>query len=303
VVDGVHYRSDCAARNGKYPLCDELLLPSYSTAKALFAGRVFDHFAKRDPGFPDTAVLKLVPECELPDGRWQGVTLRHLANMSTGLYDSEAFEADEGAQRMVDGFFIPTTNAARIEFACTAYPRMVPPGSVQVYHTSDTWLLGVAMNRYLQTRRGKEADIHRDVLLREIYAPLSLSDATTHSLRSTDDDAQPYAGFGLTFTPDDAARLGLFLADKTPDFEQVPDWPAARGERYRNGVWAVDAAAVVGCPEPVWIPFLSGFGGITIAMLPHGALFYVFGDGNTFRWLRTAAQLHAFQPWCEEPPQ
>lgn len=303
VVDGVHYRSDCATRNGPYPLCAELQLPSYSTAKALFAGLVFDYLAERDPGFADTPVTALVPECQLPDQRWDGVRLRHLADMSTGLFDSEAFEADEGAPRMIEQFFIPTANAQRIQFACTAWPKKAPPTTRQAYHTSDTWLLGVAMNRYLKARRGQDADIHRDVLLGEIFEPLTLSPATTHSLRSSDADAQPYAGFGLTFTPDDAARLGLYLASRTPDFNAVPDWPAARGERYHNGVWAVDAAEITGCPGPLWIPFLSGYGGITIAMLPHGSLFYVFGDGNTFRWLRTAAQLHTIQPWCEDAPQ
>jgi hypothetical protein len=221
--------------------------------------------------------------------------------MSTGLFDSEEFEADEGAPRKIEQFFVPTTNSARIAFACTAWPKQAPPGTRQVYHTSDTWLLGVAVNRYLQARAGRGADIHRDVLLRDIYGPLLLSPATQHTLRSSDADAQPYAGFGQTFTPDDVARLGLYLSRRTPDFDTVPDWPAARGERYRNGVWAVDAAAITGCPGPLWIPFLSGYGGITIAMLPHGSLLYVFGDGNEFRWLRTAAQLHAIQTWCEEP--
>ncbi|NNE05435.1 MAG: hypothetical protein HKN15_06895 [Xanthomonadales bacterium] len=301
VVNGIHYRSDCFTRQGPFPLCSEFALPSYSTAKALLAGMAYRQILKMDAGFADSAVTRWIPECRLHDERWEGVRLRHLSDMNTGLFDSDIFQADEGALKKINGFFIPETHADKLAFACTAYPRKAPPGATQVYHTSDTYLLGVAMSRYLEQRQAVRTDI-RQWVNAHLYQHLQLNPVALTTMRTYDETAQPWAGYGLTLTPDDAARLGLFMAAHHADFEQVPNWPAARGERYSNGVWAVDASHWVGCPEPVWIPFMSGYGGITIAMLPHGSVMYMFGDGHEFTWLRNAALLHNIQSWCKGKP-
>ena len=33
-----------------------------------------------------------------------------------------------------------------------------------------------------------------------------------------------------------------------------------------------------------WIPFMSGYGGITVAMAPNGATYYYFSDNEEFSW-------------------
>jgi hypothetical protein len=42
----------------------------------------------------------------------------------------------------------------------------------------------------------------------------------------------------------------------------------------------------------VYVPFMSGFGGITAAMLPNGATYYYFSDNDEFGWLAAAAQTY-----------
>jgi len=84
IADGVHYRSNCPTRFGPYPYCDVIDLPSYSLAKSIFAGLGYMMMVKQWPEFEDMSISTLVPECSLPDGRWDDVTPRHLVNMQSG---------------------------------------------------------------------------------------------------------------------------------------------------------------------------------------------------------------------------
>jgi hypothetical protein len=320
VIDGVHYRGGCKTRFGPYPYCDVLDVPSYSTAKSVFAGPVFLYLEQTWPGFADSLVTDWVPECRLADDRWNGVSLRHLLNMNTGLYDSAEFNADEDAAETISGFFLAESHAGKIRFACHAYAKKSPPGERFVYHTSDTYLLGTAMNAFLRARQGPDADIHRDVLVGKFWQPLDLSAVARTTRRTYDDEAQPFTGYGLTFHPDDVARIGQFLnagisREEGPeiltnpefrhamfrDVEDVRLWQNARGQTYNSGFWGLDTGSAIGCSEASWVPFMSGFGGISLVLLPNQSVYYVFGDNNEYKWLKAAVAAHNIRAWCKEP--
>ncbi len=317
VVNSVHYRSGCETRFGPHPFCDRLDLPSYSTAKSLFAGLVFIYLEKTYPGFADISVAELVPECRLADKRWDDVTMRHLLNMSTGNFDDAGFEVDEGATNVGD-FFLDETHAGKIKFSCTAYPRKSPPGERFVYHTFDTYILGTAMNAFIRQKMGPDVDIFSDVLDKIILGPLHLSPAARSTMRTYDPAAQPFTGFGLSWNPDDIARIGQWLnreitaaSTDSPlngkDFEDAlfrhPDAVTrlsnSRGEAYRNGFWGFDIAAWIGCDRPTWVPFMSGFGGNIVALIPNGAVYYYFSDGNQFKWAVAVAETYKIKKHCE----
>ena len=95
---GVNYVAGCGTRYGTYAFCDEMRLPSYSTAKSTFAsvaamrlGQLFD--ADRVQGLK---IAVLVPEHELGD-RWDDVTLKDALDMATGHYISAADGVDESS--------------------------------------------------------------------------------------------------------------------------------------------------------------------------------------------------------------
>jgi hypothetical protein len=118
--------------------------------------------------------------------------------------------------------------------------------------------------------------------------------------------------------PDDVARLGLFLvnAGGAVDGRQVldlqeldaalqrdpadPGLVAGRPDlRYNNGFWAYRTDLGGACADPIWIPFMSGYGGISVALLPNRSLFYVFSDHGRFEWLRAAIAAHRIRNLCE----
>ena len=48
--------------------------------------------------------------------------------------------------------------------------------------------------------------------------------------------------------------------------------------RYQHGVWARNLQHELGCSQETWVPFMSGFGGINVAMFPNGTVWYNVAD-------------------------
>jgi CubicO group peptidase (beta-lactamase class C family) len=139
-----------------------------------------------------------------------------------------------------------------------------------------------------------------------------------HTRRSYDVTAQPFAGYGLTLHSDDIARLGLFLArgQGAVNGRQVLDPQLLRAAlqrdpsdpgmqagsaqlRYNNGFWAFETNLENACQESLWIPFMSGYGGISVAILPNRSVFYVFSDHGRFEWVNAAVASNKIKKICE----
>lgn len=316
VLDGVHYRSDCPTRYGPNPFCDVVDLPSYSLAKSIFAGLGYLLLIQQWPEFADLPVTALIPECLLEDDRWQGVTTRHLLNMNTGLFQSSGYQADEDSSDM-ETFFLAESHARKVRFSCEAWPKSATPGSVTVYHSTDHYLLGVAMNAFLKEKLGSDADIHRDLLIGRFLKDLDLSPVTHWSQRTYDEQDQPFVAFGLIFHSDDVVKIATSLNSFSPpvqDFDK-PGFEAAmfRGAEhdnvwksphgkvaYQNGFWGFDAAEFIGCESSTWIPFMSGYGGIVVAMLPNNGVYYFFSDSNQHTFKNAAVEANKAINFCKE---
>jgi hypothetical protein len=309
VANGVHYLGGCDTRAGPYPFCESMLVPSYSLAKSLVGGLGLMRLELLHPG----AMRALIPEHVHECTRWNGVTLEHALDMTTGRYASAADQADENAMTS-SRFFISTTHTEKSRIACTLFPRREAPGRRWVYHTTDTYVLGAAMADFWEDRYGAEADFFNDVLVDGVYAPLQLGPAMRATRRTLDDARQPLTGWGLTLTRDDIAKLGAYLAAPPQGAPLIAPGPLAAalqrdpsdrgleagGEtlRYNNGFWAYNAQAVLNCTEPVWIPFLSGFGGVLVALMPNGAVYYFVSDGGDYRWAHAARAANTIAPMC-----
>lgn len=309
VANGVHYLGGCDTRAGPYPFCEALLVPSYSLAKSLVGGLGLMRMELLHPGAMGERVAEHVPQCS----RWRGVTFENALDMATGRYASTQDQADENAMTS-SRFFLSTTHAEKIDIACTLFPRREASGRRWVYHTTDTYALGAAMADFWRDRHGVDADFFSDVLVDGIYEPLRLSPAIRATRRTLDDTRQPFTGWGLTLTRDDIAKLGAYLATPQQGAPLVAPGPlaaalqrdpndrglAAGGEtlRYNNGFWAYNAQAALNCADPVWIPFLSGFGGVLVALMPNGVVYYFVSDGGDYRWARAARAANTIAPMC-----
>jgi hypothetical protein len=311
VIDDVHYRSDCSTRTGAYPFCDEISLPSYSTAKTLFAALAAMRLEKLYPGSKDTFIADYVPECR-GDARWSDVTLSDALNMVTGNFGSDKGRDDEASEETDARFFFSDTHAEKVSYACTAWPRQAVPGSHWVYHTTDTYLLGTAMSALLRKKQGENADLYRDIVL-PLWAEMNLSPGIEVVRRSYDGKQQAFTGFGMTLIPDDIARLGTALNRGT--FPQQLDstmynstmqrmsrpqgsYPVDGLFYYKDGFWALDAQELLGCDTPTLVPFMSGYGGINVVMMPNDSVYYIFSDSGKFAWTDMLQQSHRIRSMC-----
>lgn len=312
LIDGVHYVGGCQTPYGDYPFCDDMALPSYSTAKSVVAGFGLMLLEAEYPGAAGATIEPLVPEC---GDTWRDVTIEHALDMTTGHFDSPAMHGDEDAA--LNSRFFAGDHDVKIDVACNGYARRAEPGTQLTYHTWDTYLAGTAMNAFLRERQGPGADFFADLLVPRVWRPLAMSPLATATRRSYDAVRQPYAGFGLTLLRDDVAKLAGFIGpmDGRIDGEEVldrrlfdavkqriPDDPGLVAEletiRYNNGFRSFDVSSYLGCGEPAWVVVLSGFGGIIVAVMPNDTAYYYFSDGNVYRYLSAVRASHRIRPLC-----
>jgi hypothetical protein len=314
VIDGVNYVGGCETRYGDYPFCEVLDLPSYSLAKSIFAGVGLMHLEQIYPGSKNELIADHVPECA-GSGDWTDVTFENALDMATGNYQSAKDRVDEWSKQLDEQFFFTETHAEKISYGCRAMVRQSKPGSYWVYHTLDTYILGTAMNHFLKQKAGEDADIFNE-LFSKLWAPLQLSGVTGASLRTYDDIAQPFTGYGLTLHHDDIARIAVAInAEAGPVYEaldvtmldgamqRVADErglsAAQTGFRYNNGFWAKDMGDLLVCETAVWLPFMTGYGGINVVLMPNNTVYYYFSDGGKFSWYNAAKASHSIRPYCE----
>ena len=320
VIGGLHYSSECETRFGHYPYCDEIDLPSYSLAKSVFAATALMRLQSAWPQTSAQLISAHVPQCRTP--AWDNVTFLQALDMATGNFESGAYEADEDAAGTA-GLFVPLDHASKIRYSCKVYPHRAAPGTQWAYHSSDTYILGTALAHYLRSLPGHaHDDLFRDLIDAQVFAPLHLSATTSVTRRTYDNVGQPFTGWGLTFKPGDVARLGVFygrdhgaidghaLLDPLLLDQALQRDAGARGLpvtgfptlRYQHGFWARNLRSMLGCEHDTWVPFMSGFGGISLVLFPNGVVYYNFADDGalaSFDWAAPAREVRKLGDYCQ----
>ncbi|HFQ94414.1 MAG TPA: class C beta-lactamase-related serine hydrolase, partial [Anaerolineae bacterium] len=318
VVDGVNYVSGCQTRYGAYPYCEWLRLPSYSTAKSLFAGMALMRLAQKyGDDAPNLLIRDYLPETADSPGNWENVTFKNTLDLATGNYGSLLYMEDEDGPTMTK-FLRAETYADKLD-AALSWPNQAEPGEKWVYHTSDTFLVTQAMQNYLQTQEGEGADIFQ-MMVDEVYAPIGLGPGAFTTLRTAEDNWQgrPLGGLGLWLIPGDVAKIATLLQNGgaangeqllhpgllAKAMQQDPDDPglttASQPFKYNMGFWAYKFGRRTGYPCEFSTPFMSGFGGITIVMMPNDVTFYYFSDNNEYDWFDVVKEAHKnIRPLCE----
>jgi hypothetical protein len=317
-TNGVNYVGGCETRKGTYPYCAVLDVPSYSLAKSMVGAIGLMRVEKKYKGTQKT--LTIGSEVARCGGRqWSDVTLLQALDMATGNYDDPGYEVDEGSQKTEVAFFVKNTYDDKATHAC-AYARKATPGSSWVYHTSDTLLLGAALNNIVKHREGSTKDVYTDILVSELWKPLKMSPTTYTTLRTADSLAYPLSGYGLTLHHDDLVKVGEFLNKNNASINgaQMLDSTLyneamhktanhglrARGSnsRYLHGFWAWNASdASTGsplCGTTKWIPYMSGFGGIGVVLLPNNMVYYFVSDKHEYGFKKSVAELNKIRSIC-----
>ena len=172
------------------------------------------------------------------------------------------------------------------------------------------------MNALLKNAAGSSKDLFTDLIVAELWQPLQLSPTAHYTRRTYDTTAQPFTGWGLIWLRDDVAKIGRFigidagaiggsaLLDRALFDAAMQRNVDDRGTvpladfRYNNGFWAHNVQQGLGCSNPTWVPFMSGFGGITVLLLPNDTVYYYFSDNDSHLWMDAARQSAKIRSIC-----
>lgn len=304
--NGIHYAGNCVTRFGDYPYCDVMSLPSYSLAKSIYTGYGLMALEQEFPGSKALSIGNYVSECM--GDQWLDVSFENALDMSTGNYSSTNFQADENSIAMAVGFFSVDTDSEKSAFSC-AYQRNSNPNELWVYHTTDSYLLAKAMDQFLN-------EDSYQWLYQSIYQPLGVSPVMQDSVRTLDNEQQAYGGYGLTFHRDDILKIANFINIESGvmNGQQILDLGMVEqtlqrtdyhglnvgsvNDWYDNGFWIWKADDFLNCSQELFIPYMSGFGGISVVLLPNNMTYYYFSDGGEFSFALTVRELSKISSIC-----
>lgn len=302
-VNGINYVGAQPTRYGEYPFPAELRLPSFSVAKSALASLALMRLAQR---YGDaTAAQKIkdyLPETASSKGDWRQTTLQNALDMATGNFDSATYMADELSISMSQSFFQKETYADRIKGALLA-PNRAAPGKQWVYRTADTFIATTAMHNFLKQKAGASADLFQ-TLCTDVFAPIGMSAGALAALRTDNSPAgKALGGYGLFITSDDMLKIARLLNNDGGRIGGVQTLsekilaaalqkdPADRGLdipgnplKYHTGFWAYSMPPQLypALKRPIWVAWMSGFGGINVLLMPNGTTYYHFSDNDEF---------------------
>lgn len=331
LINGVDYVSGCPTRFGEYPFCENLRLPSYSTAKSAFASVALMRLGELyGPSVYQELIRDYLPE-HVKGGDWSHVTFADTLDMATGNYVSADYLADENGDNETV-HIVDEAYAEKIDSAFALFPHTAEPGTTWVYQTHATFIVTQAMNAYLQRRRGPTADIF-ELVRDDVFKPIKFSQGSLTSLRtdntdkSTDKTGKALGSHGLFYIYDDVAKLSKFLNNdggkigktqildparlrdslfRNPDHLGLavsgPSGIPPGTHRYQSAFWGAKMTRAefpdFGCE--FWVARMGGYGGISIVLMPDGITYYVFSDNDEFHWNDAVREANKLASLCKE---
>jgi hypothetical protein len=322
VVDGVLYLKDCPTRAGPFPYCRHMRHGVFSVTKSMGAAVALLRLAQKygDAVF-DAKIADHLTVTALHDG-WKGVTFADALNMATGIGDlapqrepNEVY-ADENKPKMAR-WMRARTARQKLEIAFSYGKYSWGPGEVLRYTSTQTFLLAAAMDAFLKQKEGPDAHLW-DMVTREVYEPIGIAHAPAmHTLEPDGRRGVPLLAYGLYPTVDDVAKLVTLLqnggrhdgrqilhAGKVAEALRrtaVTGLPSGAKNRFGEGryllsFWSVPYRTDTDCFFQ--IPYMAGFGGNVVALLPSGVSVFRFADGETWDLETMIRAGEAVRPFC-----
>jgi hypothetical protein len=321
VINGTNYSSgtNCKTRWGNYAFCDNMRIPSYSTAKTAFTNVALARLGQLyGTGVYDLLIKNFVTPTA---GNWNQTKINDVVDMASGNYDSSGYEVDEGSAKMTT-FLYDEAYSKKINDAFQFTRNSTTPDTLWIYHSSDMFLAVSAMNLYLQQKQGSSADLFNQVL-NDVYIPLNTSQGFRTMLRTDNSPTGHPTGYlGLFYIQDDIAKIGNWLNNgngvinnvqvleptrlteslfRNPNVTglSVPT-PGDINFFYKDGTWGKTMTPSqfpqLNCTFR--IAYMSGYGGITVLLLPDGVTYYIFTDSNEFYWYNAVNEINKIAPFC-----
>ena len=328
VVDYVLYLRGANSRMGAYPYPLEMRHGVFSVTKSSAAALTLLRLAQKYGAYVFDLNVTDYVSVTAPHSGWNGVTFGHLLSMVAGIGDQapnasvDNTFADENDEDSNVWFRTWNTfdRQGKLEqaFRYGNYPW--GPGEIVRYNTAHTYILGEAMDRFYKAMEGANADVWQ-MMKDEVYAPIGIN--VVPMIKTIGSDALPIFGFGLFLNAYDTARImQLFQNDGAWNGEQLLHRDLTRMSLYKDGHEGYATASVTPIPgegfqtihylNSFWsftltddtctvrVPYMWGYGGNFVAILPNGTGAFLYADANVHEPGGVATAAASVRPLCDQ---
>jgi hypothetical protein len=214
VWDGTLYYQDVVTPYGPYPYPLEMRFGVRSIMKSVATPLALLRLAHLYG--PYVLTLKIGDYVRGLDPKYDRVRFIDAANMATGFGGAGSFRTTPND--INDGYLggdydawytAPSHQEKLAQIAQHLRPYPWDPGTVVRYRDQDFYLLGAAIDSFLKSVRGPDADAW-DMLLEEVFAPIGMVHAPTIRTREAGGSrGVPWFNAGYYPTLDDLAKIAL----------------------------------------------------------------------------------------------
>jgi CubicO group peptidase (beta-lactamase class C family) len=222
--------------------------------------------------------------------------------MATGIGNMEPRRVsgyvEEDSSALANRIYAAQTTDEKLKLIAAFDNYPWGPGEVFRYRTTDTFLLAVAMNRFIKSKEGLNADLWR-FITREVLQPIGIAHMPVmHTKEPNQAPGIPKLEGGMLPNLDEVAKLVRLLRnggrhqgkqilsaiklDEAIGNARPPGlptgWRIDDGEtNYHMSLWLHPFVAQKGCR--LRIPAMSGGGGTYVIIMPNGITAFRFADG------------------------
>ncbi len=306
IINGDIYLQPIATRYGDFPYSHFMRHGVFSVTKSMGATVALLRLAQKygDEVF-DYKISDFV-NVTAPHHGWDEVTFADALSMATGVGDTEPdrissnVTADEDQNKFSEWMDMDSASD-KLEGAFKYGNYDWGPGEVVRYNSITTFVLGEAMDNFLKSKEGPDADIWL-MVMEEVYRPIEIYHAPI--MRTYEPNGilgQPIFGYGLYPTIDDTAKISMLFHNGGQHKGEQLLSPTKLAEalyktdeqgisvnrhnqfgksRYLLSFWSV--AHCTNAATCFQIPYMMGYGGNLAVLLPNGVTVFRFADGYNY---------------------
>ncbi|MEN1966623.1 serine hydrolase domain-containing protein [Lentibacillus sp. N15] len=286
LYEGVLYLSPCHFAGGPFPYCNEIRYGVWSVTKTAMMNVAMLRLAEKYGR--DLLGQRIADYINIPDSQedWHDVTYLDMANMASG----RGATADDPTCYLCDyhrWYLAASKNKKVVE--SLDYPRVWEPGTKYNYRDQDAFLLGVALEKYLQSKEGEDATLDQ-MLQDEVYEPIGIYyKPVNHTIEENQSAGHPRMDFGYYATLDELAKIALLyekhgnwngnqilhreLVDSILPKQDPPTLALPKeaknefGPKYYAMNWHVEPYRTSEGHE-FYLPNMKGYGGNIVTLMP-----------------------------------
>ncbi len=256
VHDGTLYYEASPTPYGAYPYPLEMRFGVRSVMKAVAPPLALLRLAEvYGPYVLNLRIGDYVPGL---DPKWSRIRFIDAANMATGFGGTGTLkthpndEYDGYLEGNYDSWYTAHSHADKVaQINANLRPYPWEPGTVMRYRDHDHYLLGIAVDGFLKSVRGPDADAW-EMLQQEVFQPIGIAHAPAVRTREPRDlDGPVWFNAGYYPTLDDLAKIALLFQDEGRHGgkqllhrELTRQLLAAHGAIDKKGDGSVNAAAI-----------------------------------------------------------